>query len=82
MNQDQNRAQVVRKASVGESREARMAGYSPAAAPITSAAAMPPNIAAGGMITSHPCNREYPAVAAAPRAIPPAPPTALSNRAR
>ena len=45
--------QVVRNASVGDSLAARVAGYSPATAPIRKDAS-PPTMAAGGRSTSHP----------------------------
>jgi hypothetical protein len=41
--------QTVRRASVGESRAARTAGYRPAIAPMAIAAAIPPPAASGGM---------------------------------
>jgi hypothetical protein len=46
--------QVVRNASVGDSLAARVAGYSPATAPIRKDASAPPTMAAGGRSTSHP----------------------------
>jgi hypothetical protein len=45
---------VVRNASVGDSLAARVAGYSPATAPIRKDASAPPTMAAGGRSTSHP----------------------------
>ena len=53
-----DRLQDDRSASVGDTRAARIAGYSPAAEPITNAAAIPPISAVAGMITRHPCNVE------------------------
>jgi hypothetical protein len=46
--------QRVRSASVGDTRAARMAGYRPAMAPISTAAVRPPTIAIVGMRTPHP----------------------------
>ena len=43
-----------RSASVGDSRAARSAGYSPATAPMTSAAASPPASASGGTTAGRP----------------------------
>ncbi len=46
--------QAVRNAAVGDIRDARIAGSSPASAPITMAAAMPPDHALAGMTTAQP----------------------------
>jgi len=45
-----------RRASVGAVRAARIAGYYPAAAPTTSAAARPPHTASSGTTIAQPCS--------------------------
>ena len=49
---DDVRGQAVRSATVGGIRDARMAGSSPATAPIRTADAMPPTHASTGITTS------------------------------
>ena len=46
--------QMPRSASVGASRAARSAGYEPATAPISTAAASPPASASGGTTSAQP----------------------------
>ena len=52
--------QAERSASVGDTRDALIAGYTPAITPMATAAANPPIKATGGMITRHPWASEYP----------------------
>src|SRR6266542_5796143 len=73
------RVQTERRASVGDSRAARIAGYSPASAPITIAAPRPAARAAGGTTGVQPRFDAYATVMPAPSAAPASPPVADSS---
>src|SRR4051812_4548234 len=72
-------AHTVRNATVGGIRDARMAGSSPAPAPIRMAEAMPPAHASVGITTAQSFPLAYTAVAAPPASTPTTPPMSASR---
>src|SRR5262245_5020210 len=72
---------AVRRASVGDVRAARTAGYRPATPPMTTARPIPPTIPIHGSATSQPWLVAYAAETAEPSTTPASPPAPASSSA-